>query len=378
MLDTGKVSSYAMVIPSFVVDGHSCPTCCRLHLRNLRTLRITLHMAKPTIIDIARKAGVGVGTASRALNGAPDVSPATRERVLAAAVALDYHPSAVARRLQGRRSDVVAYVPEASDQPAGDMQFKDFLTMLARSCANHGLDLLIHPLRAGADQGGELTRLIRERRADGIILADTRAIDTRVRYLAEQQLPFVAFGRTSGIDTYAYVDLDSQAGTFAATTHLIERDHRRIAFLGLPLAYTYAQHRLDGYTKALTAHGLPVDEALISADLATETQTREVVRQLLLMPAPPSAIAAGSDLLAIYAMRAAEDFGFQPGRDIAFVGFDDLLLAAHTRPALTTVCQPFDLICDLLIITLLGVIEADPQLPRQQLVQPTLIVRQSS
>ncbi len=335
-------------------------------------------MPKPTIIDLARRAGVGVGTASRALNDAPDVSPATRERVLAAAAALDYHPSAVARRLQGRRSDVVAYVPEASEQPAGDMQFKDFMTMLARSCAHQSLDLLIHPLRTGADQGSELTRLIRERRADGLILADTRVADARVYYLAEHKLPFVAFGRTSGIDNYAYVDLDSQAGTYASTTHLIERGHQRIAFLGLPLAYTYGQHRLDGYIKALHAHSLPIDPALIHTDLATETQTREVVRQLLLMPAPPSAIAAASDLLAIYAMRTSEDFGFQPGRDIAFVGFDDLLLAAHTRPALTTVRQPFDLICDLLISTLIGVVEADPEVLRQHLVQPSLIVRQSS
>jgi DNA-binding LacI/PurR family transcriptional regulator len=335
-------------------------------------------MPKPTIIDIARRAGVGVGTASRALNDAPDVSPATRERVLAAAAALDYHPSAVARRLQGRRSDVVAYVPEASDQPAGDMQFKDFMTMLARSCANHNLDLLIHPLRSGDDQGNELTRLIRERRANGIILADTRTTDTRVHYLAAQQLPFVTFGRTNGLDTYPYVDLDSQAGTYAATAHLIERGHQRIAFLSLPLVYTYAQHRLDGYTHALNTHGLPVDPALIYTDLATETQTRDVVRHLLQSPIPPSAIAAGSDLLAIYAMREVEDFGLQPGRDIAFVGFDDLLLAAHTRPALTTVRQPFDLICDLLISTLIGVIEGDPQVQRQHLVQPTLIVRPSS
>jgi DNA-binding LacI/PurR family transcriptional regulator len=335
-------------------------------------------MAKPTIIDIARKAGVGVGTASRALNGAPDVSPATRERVLAAAAALDYHPSAVARRLQGSRSDVVVYVPEASDQPAGDMQFKDFVTVLARSCAHYGLDLLIHPLRDGGDQGAELVRLLRERRADGIILADTRIADRRVTYLAEQHLPFVAFGRTRSTDTYAYVDLDSQAGTYAATTHVIERGHRRIAFLGLPLIYSYAQYRLDGYRQALAVHGLPIDPVLIHVDLGTETRTREVVRQLLLMPAPPSAIAAASDLLAIYAMRAVEDFGFQPGRDIAFVGFDDLLLAAHTRPTLTTVRQPFDLICDLLITTLVGVIEDDPQVQRQHLVQPTLIIRQSS
>jgi DNA-binding LacI/PurR family transcriptional regulator len=104
-------------------------------------------MSKATIIDIARHAQVGVGTASRALNNAPDVSPATRARVLAAAAELNYQPSALARRFQGQRSGVIAFMPEVSDQPAGDMQFKDFIAVLARSCARHDLDLLIRPLR---------------------------------------------------------------------------------------------------------------------------------------------------------------------------------------------------------------------------------------
>lgn len=335
-------------------------------------------MAKPTIIDIARRAGVGVGTASRALNNAPDVSPATRERVLAAAAALNYHPSAVARRLQGRRSGAIAYVPEVGDQPAGDMQFKDFITVLARSCARHNLDLLIHPLRSADDYQVSFAQLLRGNRADGLILADIRAADDRISYLADQHLPFVAFGRTGGVGNYPYVDLDSQAGSEASVRHLIAAGHRRIAFLGLPLAYSFAQHRRDGYRNALATGAIAFDGALEVNDLDAETETREAVRRLLQLPAPPSAIAAASDLLAIYAMRAIEDAGFRPGRDIAVVGFDDLPLAAHTRPTLTTVRQPFDLICDLLITTLLGIIENDPQVPRQSLVQPELVVRESS
>lgn len=335
-------------------------------------------MSKATIIDIARRAGVGVGTASRALNNAPDVSAATRERVLAAAAELNYQPSALARRFQGQRSGVIAFIPEVGDAPAGDMQFKDFIAVLARSSARHDLDLLIRPLRDDGGYRTQFAQLIRGRRADGIILADTRVNDERIAYLAAEQLPFVAFGRTDCALAYPYVDLDSQAGSFAVVSHLIARGHTRIAYLGMPLAYTYANHRYQGYLQALAAAGISPDVSLVRNDLHAETDTRAAVLGLLEQPNRPSAIAAASDLLAIYAMRAIEDAGLKPGHDLAVAGFDDLPLAAHTRPSLTTVRQPFDQICDRLIETLIGVIEADFTTPRQTLVTPELIIRQSS
>ncbi len=335
-------------------------------------------MAKATIIDIAKQAGVGVGTASRALNGAPDVSPATRERVLAAAAALNYHPSAVARRLQGQRTGVVAFVPEVGEQPTGDMQFKDFIAILALSCARYDLDLLIHPLRSDADYRADFGQLLRGRRADGLILADARVVDERVAYLAAEKLPFVVFGRTESPAPYSYVDLDSEAGARAAVAHLIAHGHRSIAYLGMPRAYTFAHHRYGGYAQALAAAGIAPDPALVRDNLHTETETRAAVAQLLGLPARPTAIAAASDLLAIYAMRAIEDHGLRPGHDLAIVGFDDLPLAAHTRPSLTTVRQPFDTICDQLIATLLAVISGEAAGPLQTLVAPELVVRQSS
>jgi LacI family transcriptional regulator len=335
-------------------------------------------MSKATIVDIARRAGVGVATASRALNNAPDVSTATRERVLAAAAELNYQPSALARRFQGQRTGVVAFMPEVGDQPAGDMQFKDFIAILARSCARHDLDLLIRPLRDDGDYRAQFAQLIRGRRADGLILADTRVHDERIAYLAAEGLPFVAFGRTSIDLDYPYVDLDSQAGTFAAVNHLLARGHRRIAYLGMPLAYSYARRRYDGYVQALQAAGIAIDPALVRDDLHAETETRAAVAALLRQTPRPSALAAASDLLAIYAMRAAEDLGIRPGSDLAVVGFDDLPLAAHTSPALTTVRQPFDQICDRLIATLLGVIEGDRSVPRHTLIAPELIQRHSS
>jgi DNA-binding LacI/PurR family transcriptional regulator len=335
-------------------------------------------VSKATIVDIARRAKVGVGTASRALNNAPDVSAATRERVLAAAAELNYQPSALARRFQGQRSGVVAFMPEVGDRPAGDMQFKDFIAVLARSCAHYDLDLLIRPLRSDADFRPQFAHLIRGRRADGIILADTKVEDERIVYLAAERLPFVAFGRTSATFDYPYVDLDSQAGMFAAVAHLIDGGHRQIAFLGMPLAYSFAHHRYQGYLQALMITGLEYRDELVLNDLHTETEVRTAVGRLLGGANRPTAFAAASDLLAIYAIHAIEDLGLRPGHDLAVVGFDDLPLAAHTRPALTTVRQPFDQICDRLIETLLGVIDGEYAIAPQTLIAPELIIRQSS
>ena len=335
-------------------------------------------MSKPTIVDIARRAGVGVGTASRALNNAAEVSAPTRERVLAAAAELNYHPDALARRLQGKRSNVVAYVPEVGNQPAGDMNFKDFIAVLAERCANRDLDLLVHPLKNDRDYRDDLNRLLHGRRADGLILADIRPDDERVAYLVSQSLPFVAFGRTANQLDYAYVDVDSQAGTAAATAHVIERGRRRIGYLSLPLAYTFATHRYEGYRQALAVAKLTVDPALVAHDLRTESDTRSAVRAIMNQPNPPDAFVAATDLHAIHAMLALEELGHMIGTDVAITGFDDLPLAAHTRPSLTTVRQRFDQICDLLIATLLSVIEHDEIFLHQSLIQPDLIIRQSS
>jgi LacI family transcriptional regulator len=202
--------------------------------------------------------------------------------------------------------------------------------------------------------------------------------DERIAHLAAEGLPFVAFGRTGSAVNYPYVDLDSQAGMFAAVSHLVAGGHARIAFLGMPLAYSFAHHRYEGYLQAIAAAGLAHHPDLVLNDLNDETATRAAIARLLQQELRPTAVAAASDLLAIYAIRALEDLGLRPGRDLAVVGFDDLPLAAHTRPALTTVRQPFDQICDRLIATLLGVIDGDQSVARQSLVAPELIIRQSS
>lgn len=335
-------------------------------------------MVKRTIVAIAERVGVSPATVSRALNNQPGVSPTKRAQILEVAAELDYHPNAIARILQGRRTNTVAYVAEMSNRSSADLFFfKNFITALAERCAASGMDLLIHPAAGDDARMGGVASILRSGRADGLILADIRHGDARVRYLCEQQLPFVTFGRSDSGHDHAYVDVDGAWGVCAATRHLIERGHRRIAFLGLPTIHCCATDRREGYLQAMRARDLPLDPALAAEDLANETQARAAMERLLALPDPPTAFVAASDMLAVHAMGIAAQRGLRAGRDYAITGFDDLTLAEHTDPPLTTLRQPLERICDELI-AILARIMAQKDGARRELVRPDLIVRGSS
>jgi DNA-binding LacI/PurR family transcriptional regulator len=335
-------------------------------------------MAKRTIIEIADRVGVSPASVSRALNNVPGVGADKRRQILAVAEELNYHPNAIARSLQGQRTNTLAYVADVGDWAANDLFFfKDFITALAERCAGYGMDLLIHPAMRGDGEMNNVGRLLRSGRADGLILADIRRVDLRVRYLVEHQLPFIAFGRSDLGAPYPYVDVDGEWGIYAATRHLIERGHRQIGFLGLPLDFNCASDRYAGYCRALHEYGLLPNPEYIAQELTNETETGAVVGRMLALPAPPSAFVAASDMVAISTISYASQHGLRAGADYAITGFDDLPSAAHTSPPLTTVRQPLRLICDELIGRLVAIVAGNPAV-EPVLLRPELIVRGSS
>lgn len=335
---------------------------------------------KRTIIEIAERVGVSPATVSRALNNQTGVGEDKRRRIMEVAAELEYHPNVIARSLQGQRTNTIAYIADVggrSDSPDTDLFFfKDFIMELAASCARRGQDLLIHPARLEGSRMSGLDGALRSGRADGLVLADICHNDPRVAYLQARGLPFVAFGRAIPLE-HPSVDVDGEAGLFAAVSHLIERGHRRIAFLGLPETFTCATTRRTGYRRALAQHRLPTDPAYEQSDLADERSVAEALAYLLALPSPPTAFATASDTLAIHLMAVAAQRGLLAGRDYALTGFDGLPMTNHTLPALTTVRQPLSLVCDALIDLLARVIANQPG-PRQLLIQPELVVRASS
>jgi LacI family transcriptional regulator len=332
---------------------------------------------RTTLADIARAASCSITTASRALGGYSDVSARTREHVAALALALDYHPNAIARQLQGQRTRSIAYAAGPEAGGSEDLVFRELVALLAHECAERDLDLLIvGPHRRNGPAG--LARLVQRKRTDGVIVADTHEHDVRIRALAAQRVPFVAFGRVSLQAGTPFVDVDGRAGMAAVVTHLAEQGHRRIAYLGGPVGRFFVRDRRSGYEDGLTMAGLNPDPALCREGLRCLVDTVEAVRQLLDLTNPPTALVAMSDLIAVQALPEIHRRGLGVGADIALTGFDDTLLAPALSPPLTSVQQPFQEVCRLLLDVLEQQIEQPVHAVSSSIVAPTLIVRASS
>jgi LacI family transcriptional regulator len=199
-----------------------------------------------------------------------------------------------------------------------------------------------------------------------------------IAQLNRWKLPFVLVTRylpDSGAD---YVGADNRLGAEMAVDHLVSLGHRRIAFAGGPAASSARRDRLAGYRAGLARHHLPVDDRLALAGPATRDGGFEVVRALVRQPDPPTAALCYNDVVAFGALLGLQAEGRIPGRDFSVVGFDDIADAALVRPALTTVAISPRLIGTTSVGVLLDRMAHPEHPPRQAVLQPHLVVRDSS
>jgi DNA-binding LacI/PurR family transcriptional regulator len=295
-----------------------------------------------TILDVAKLAGVGVGTVSRVINGANHVSPATREKIEAAMLELRFHPNAQARNLKRGVVSTVGFFFTSGQRRLSDPFFNVLMAGMADAAGDRNFDLLVASCRNPADELTSLAKLIKSNRVGGMIITDTRVRDPRVELLQEHAFPCVVFGRVNqrASATVPCVDVDNKRGIERAVQHLFDLGHQRIGFIGLPDDLTCAQDRLAGYRAAFKAAGREVDESAVVVGGLTETAGMAAAAKLLALRSRPTAIVACSDVLAFGAMQAMEQSGLRAGKDVALIGFDDIPSAAHTNPPLTTVRQP--------------------------------------
>jgi LacI family transcriptional regulator len=206
----------------------------------------------------------------------------------------------------------------------------------------------------------------------------TRQKDARIAYLLKEHFPFVAFGRSDLEASFPYLDVDSKHGLRQIVQHLIDGGHRRIAYISAPMDLMFASHRLAGYKESLAANGIPFDQGLLIEGELTERSGYAAAMQFLSNSSRPSAIVACNDLMALGAISAARKLGLTVGRDVAVTGFDDVPLAAHAHPPLTTVRQPIYEIGRRICRMLIRLLEGEPLEQRQVLLEPELIIRASS
>src|SRR5262245_7624072 len=335
--------------------------------------------AVPTMRDIAAVAGVSQSTVSRVLNDVPTrvpIAPKTRERVTLAARKLGYRPNPLARGLRGAPTMLLGAVVRDITDPF----FAGAVEALSVTAMSHGYNLVLGHARGRADDALALTAVLETRHCDAIVLLGDLQDQPRLfADLSDLHVPVVGLWQGSSPLDVPTVDVDNQAGISAGLDHLVELGHERIAFIsGRPLGDI--RERQAAFMEYMEDHQGGVRDGYVQHVSNTPGGGEAALRALLALPDPPTAIVTSTDTLAVGALHAAYSQGVVVPADLSVVGFDDILLASHTVPALTTLRMPTaDIVAE--GVRLAIELARDPSAPRDPgvtVMAPSLIVRQST
>ena len=335
-----------------------------------------------TIKELARVSGVSVGTVSRALNGYADVRPETRERIMRLARELDYTPAAAARSLVTQRSHIIGVFMETGEGHP-DLQhpfFHEVLGGLKQRVGAEGFDLLLFASERPGNGYGPHSYLKRARHhnVDGCALIGLDPEDAEVRRLARAEIPCIGIDMNLEGDNVEVVMSDNEGGAIAAVRHLHDLGHRRIATITGMVDSRPGADRLRGYRAAVQALGLAYrDDYVAYGDFYAESG-REATANLLTLDEPPTAIFAAADMMAIGAIRAAAEAGLSVPEDLSIVGFDDIQLASHFNPPLTTMRQDKLGLGGAAGDALVARVAGDPDRPALRTLPVELVVRGST
>jgi LacI family transcriptional regulator len=331
--------------------------------------------SRPTIDDVARLAGLSIKTVSRVFNREPNVRPATRDRVMAAAKELEYRPNLSARRLASHRAFVIGML---YDNPNADYVTEIQYGAL-RVCHDRGFNLLIHPCQV--DSHGlidEVLDMHRQATVDGFVVLQPVSdlqdlnqsfVDNAVTTVRVSQRPYEGMPWISVGDREAAEDL---------TEHLLKLGHRRIGFIMGHPDHGTSHDRLAGYRTALERRQITFDGSLVEQGYFDyESGYRSAVK-LLDLENRPTAIFASNDRMAMGVLTAAHETGLEIPRELSVAGFDDTSIARFAWPQLTTVRQPIARVAEVATETLLNRLQGRDDMVSDQHLPATVVVRAST
>lgn len=327
-----------------------------------------------SIKDVAEHAGVSAATVSLVLNDKGNISDQTRQRVLEAVKTLGYKRNSLGRSLRSQRSYIIGYA-QRTHRDALNPVMDHFLFSIADAVESAGWHVLLFNVDH-ANLVMPYQDLFDCGRVDGFILSYTEHNDSRFRYLHEVGVPFVAFGRshTEMDQVTHWVDVDGAAGTYAATMHLIEQGFQDIGFVGWPPGSASGDARFDGYVRGMRECGLTIHSEWVIRVENYTFEGRKAAERILSLDTRPNAIVAISDVVAIGVQQRLAEANTR----IAVTGFDDTPWTEFITPMLTSVQQPITQVAEILTDMLIRLIEERPIDTRQHLLEPRLIIRQSS
>ena len=328
----------------------------------------------PTIADVARRAGVSIATVSRVLSPSPEPHPVrstTAERVRAAAHELNFVPSPLASGLAAGRTGLIGLVvPDLTDP-----HYPQIASGVEDAARSAGLAVLICNTLGDAERLADYVRLLHARRVDAIVLSGgTRLGADELAAVSAANMPVVLIGRPIRGVRLPWVGIDNLSAARRATEHLIALGRRHVMHLGGPASQTTMTDRANGYRAAMRDAHLPPDVLRTSG--TPEQAYERLYRRLTRSELGPNAIFAAADRLAVAALAAVADAGLDVPRDVAIVGVDDIPVAAHLRPSLSSVAQPARQLGEIAIDMARRLLSGERVKPIQ--LEADLVVRQSS
>jgi DNA-binding LacI/PurR family transcriptional regulator len=329
-----------------------------------------------TLDDIARLAGVSRATVSRAINNAPDVNEATRQKILHLIQEQEFRPNTVARALATQRTRVISLViPKSTASIFTDPFFPIISTVILTARQNeYAFMMWMNDGSEAEEQFCE--RILNNSLSDGILLSSSLGNDPLFDRLVKTDYPFVVIGAPPyGAKNVSFVNFNDIAGAREATAYLIRLEHQRIGIITGPLNTLPARDRLMGYQSMLREAGYSLDEHLIVEGDYTVTSGYRNMN--LLLEEKVDAVFATSDIMALGAIRAIQEHGLSVPEDISVIGYDDLFVAGLASPALTTISQPTRQMAAQATQLLVDQLEGKLNGPRQVTLPVTLTIRET-
>lgn len=328
-----------------------------------------------TLKDIAKIAGVSPATVSLALAGDPRVNLQTKRTVEEVARRLKYVPNEIGRSLRAKKSDTIALIfPNTAHNAFTHPYFDHLLEGISEVLVQNGLQLLIST--SPTEEVASYDKILRNRRADGIILWPASVKDRNILRIVESGFPVVYLGKWHH-DEVMTVERDEIGGAYRATEHLLRLGRRRIVHITGPLDFQVSIDRLEGYKLALQDHKVLFDPSLVIEKNFSMESGREAAVQLLSAGIEFDAIFAGNDRMAIGAMKELQKANLSVPRDVSIVGYDNMEMSEVTSPALTSIDQPMRRIGTLAAQKLIALLNNQSISESKTVVPSQLIVRES-
>jgi DNA-binding LacI/PurR family transcriptional regulator len=331
-----------------------------------------------SIKDIAKAAGVSHSTVSRALNDSPLVNAETKARIQRLSQQMGYSPDAIARSLVTQRTRTVGVVATTITDPF----VAEVVQGVEDAAQESGYSVILTSSASEPERELAAVEMLRAKRVDGVIVTSSRIGALYLQHLEGIGVPVVLVNNhneQSGRYTFS-VSVDNRHGGHLATAHLIEKGHRRLGYVSGPADHSDDLGRLAGYRQALDEAAIPFDPALVVPGNGRLDGGERALCLLRGLAGPPTGAFCYNDMTAIGLISAARRAGLRVPGDLAVVGFDDIPLAAHVYPPLTTVAQPQrDMGHRAMGMALALMAAGDPAMPFSNVVvKGRLVVRESS